>query len=319
MVREHGLTVDHVRAATVVLADGTVVHADATHEPDLFWAVRGGGGNFGVAVRFKYQLQDLPAFTGGMICLPATAETIAGFVAAAEAAPNELSTIANVMPAPPMPFLPAEVHGKMVILGMIAYAGDDAAAQKAIAPFRALATPYADFIKRGPYLSMYPPEDPDYHPTAVSKNMFMNRIGVAEAQQIVDTLNASTATFKVTQIRVLGGAIADVAADATAYAHRTAPIMVTIAAFFTTPSDKETQTRWVDEYAAAMQQEITGAYVNFVGDEGPQRVHDAYPPATWNRLAAVKRRYDPTNFFRGNHNIAPAAAEDDLVGQSAPH
>jgi hypothetical protein len=187
---------------------------DATHEPDLFWAVRGGGGNFGVAVRFKYQLNDLPAFTGGMLCIPATAETIAGFVAAAEAAPNELSTIANVMPAPPMPFLPAEVHGKLVILGMIAYAGDDAAAEEAIAPFRALAKPYADFIKPGPYLSMYPPEDPDYHPTAVSKNMFMNRIGLAEAQQIVDTLTSATAVFRVTQIRVLGGAIADVAADA---------------------------------------------------------------------------------------------------------
>jgi FAD/FMN-containing dehydrogenase len=304
--RKHGLTIDSLLAAEIVTADGKVRTVDATHEPDLFWAVRGGGGNFGVAVRFKYQLQDLPAFTGGMICLPATAETIAGFVAAAEGAPNELSTIANVMPAPPMPFLPAEVHGKMVILGMIAYAGDDAAAQKAIAPFRALATPYADFIKPGPYLSMYPPEDPDYHPTAVSKNMFMNRIGVAEAQQIVDTLNTSTATFKVTQIRVLGGAIADVAADATAYAHRTAPIMVNIAAFFTTPSEKETQTRWVDEYAAAMQQEITGAYVNFVGDEGAERIHAAYPTATWERLRAIKAKVDPRNLFSRNQNIVPA-------------
>ena len=109
-------------------------------------------------------------------------------------------------------------------------------------------------------------------------------------EQIVDTLNASTATFKVTQIRVLGGAIADVAADATAYAHRTAPIMVNIAAFFTTPSDKEMQTRWVDEYAAAMQQEITGAYVNFVGDEGAERIHAAYPTATWSGCGRSRQR-----------------------------
>jgi FAD/FMN-containing dehydrogenase len=304
--RKHGLTIDSLLAAEIVTADGKVRTVDATHEPDLFWAVRGGGGNFGVAVRFKYQLNDLPAFTGGMLCIPATAETIAGFVAAAEAAPNELSTIANVMPAPPMPFLPAEVHGKLVILGMIAYAGDDAAAEEAIAPFRALAKPYADFIKPGPYLSMYPPEDPDYHPTAVSKNMFMNRIGLAEAQQIIDTLTNATAVFRVTQIRVLGGAIADVTVDATAYAHRAAPIMVNIAAFFTTPEDKIKQQKWVDDYSAALQQEITGAYVNFVGDEGAERIHAAYPTATWERLRKIKAKVDPRNLFSRNQNIVPA-------------
>ena len=304
--RKHGLTIDSLLAAEIVTADGKLRTVDATHEPDLFWAVRGGGGNFGVAVRFKYQLNDLPAFTGGMICLPATAETIAGFVTAAAGAPDELSTIANVMPAPPMPFLPAEVHGKMVILGMIAFAGSDDAAQKAIAPFRALAKPYADFIKPGPYLQMYPPEDPDYHPTAIAKTMFMNRIGTAEAQRIVDTLNASTAAFRVTQIRVLGGAIGDVSADATAYAHRSAPIMVNLAAFYTTPEDKTVQTRWLDEYADAMQQDVTGAYVNFIGLESPDRIHAAYPKATLERLRKIKKQVDPDNLFSRNQNIVPA-------------
>ncbi len=304
--RKHGLTIDSLLAAEIVTADGELRTVDATHEPDLFWAIRGGGGNFGIAVRFKYRLSDLPAFTGGMICLPATAETVAGFVAAAEAAPDELSTIANVMPAPPMPFLPAEVHGKLVILGMIAYAGDDAAAERAIAPFRTLATPYADFIKPGPYLSMYPPEDPDYHPTAISKNMFMNRIGLAEAQQIVDTLTKADAVFRVTQIRVLGGAIARVPADATAYAHRSAPIMINIAAFYTSPEDRVRQQDWVDRYAAALQQEEAGAYVNFVGGEGPERVRAAYPDATWERLRRIKKQYDPDNIFNRNQNIVPA-------------
>lgn len=304
--RKHGLTIDSLLAAEIVTADGELRTVDATHEPDLFWAVRGGGGNFGVAVRFKYRLHELPAFTGGMICLPATAETIAGFVAAAQEAPNELSTIANVMPAPPMPFLPAEVHGRMVILGMIAYAGDDAAAQQAIAPFRALAAPYADFIKPGSYLQMYPPEDPDYHPTAVARNMFMNRIGLAEGQRILDTLEASTASFRVTQIRVLGGAIGDVAPEATAYAHRSAPIMVNIAAFYTTSADQAAQTRWVDEFAAAMQQQVSGAYVNFIGLEPPERIHAAYPTATWERLRRIKQQVDPRNLFSRNQNIVPA-------------
>ena len=306
LARKHGLTIDSLLAAEIVTADGRLLTVDATHEPELFWAIRGGGGNFGIATRLKYRLHDLPAFTGGMICLPATAETIAGFVAAANAAPEELSTIANVMPAPPMPFLPAEVHGKLVILGMIAFAGDDAAAEKAIAPFRALATPYADFIKPGPYLTMYPPEDPDYHPTASARTLFMNRIGTAEGQQIVDTLNASDATLRVTQIRVLGGATARVPMDATAYAHRKAPIMVNVAAFWTTPEDRIKQERWIETYAAALKQDEAGAYVNFLGAESPERIRAAYPGATWERLRRIKKQYDPDNLFRLNQNIVPA-------------
>lgn len=304
--RKWGLTLDSLLAAEMVTADGRLLTVDATHEPDLFWAIRGGGGNFGVAVRLKYQLQDFPAFTGGMLCLPATAETIAGFVAAAHAAPEALSTIANVMPAPPMPFLPAEVHGKLVILGMLAYAGEDGEAQQALAPFRALATPYADFVKPGPYLSMYPPEDPDYHPTAVSRNLFMNRIGVTEGRQIMDTLSASDASFCVTQIRVLGGAISRVPADATAYAHRSAPIMINVAAFYTTPEDQVKQTKWVDEYMEALRQEEAGAYVNFLAAEAPERINAAYPKGTLERLRRVKKVYDPGNLFRLNQNVVPA-------------
>ncbi len=304
--RKHGLSIDSLLAAEIVTADGVLRSVDAVTDPDLFWAIRGGGGNFGVAVRLKYQLHELPAFTGGMLCLPATAETIAGFVAAANAAPDELSTICNVMPAPPLPFLPEELHGRLVILAMLAFAGDDEAAQQAIAPFRALATPYADFVKPGPYMSMYPPEDPDYHPTAVSRTMFMNRIGTAEAQNIVDTLTASDAVFRVTQIRVLGGAVARVPADATAYAHRSAPIMINVAAFFTTPEDQVKQTGWVERYAAALKQEEAGAYVNFVGAETPERVRAAYPGATWDRLTRIKAKYDRGNLFRRNQNIVPA-------------
>ena len=302
--RKWGLTIDSLLAAEIVTADGRVLNVDATHEPELFWALRGGGGNFGVATRFKYQLHDLPAFTGGMICLPATPETVAGFVAAASAAPEALSTIANVMPAPPMPFLPAEVHGKLVILGMIAYAGDDAAAQQAIAPFRALAKPYADFIKAGPYTSMYPPEDPDYHPTAVARTLFMNRIGTAEGQQIVATLMSADAMMRVIQIRVLGGAISCVAPDATAYAHRAAPIMVNVAAFYTTPEDRLKQDKWVADFAAALRQEEKGAYVNFLADE-PARIREASPDAVWSKLQQVKAKYDPRNLFNRNQNIVP--------------
>ena len=110
-MRKHGLTIDDLLAADVVTADGQLLRADADTHPDLFWAIRGGGGNFGVVTRFQYRLHPVDSVTGGMLVLPATPETIAGFIAAADAAPEELSTIANVMPAPPMPFVPEEHHG----------------------------------------------------------------------------------------------------------------------------------------------------------------------------------------------------------------
>ena len=153
---------------------------------------------------------------------------------------------------------------------------------------------------------MYPPEDPDYHPMAAGRTLFMNRIGLAEARQIVDTLDKATASFRVTQIRVLGGAIARVPAEATAYAHRSAPIMVNVAAFYTTPEDRVTQTRWVDDYMAALRQDDAGAYVNFIALEAPERIHAAYPKPTLERLRAIKKRYDPGNLFRLNQNIVPA-------------
>src|SRR5215212_8055000 len=146
LVRKHGLTIDDVLAAEIVTADGELLRVDAESHPDLFWAIRGGGGNFGVVTRYHYWLHEVDEIVGGMLILPATPEVIASFVAEAEAAPEELSTIANVMVAPPMPFLPAEAHGKLVIMAMLVYAGEVDEGERAIAPFRALATPLADTV-----------------------------------------------------------------------------------------------------------------------------------------------------------------------------
>jgi FAD/FMN-containing dehydrogenase len=307
LVRKHGLTIDSLLAAEIVTADGKVLHVDAESHPDLFWAIRGGGGNFGVATRFQFRLADLPSFVGGMLVLPATAETIAGFIAAAEAAPDELSTIANVMNAPPMPFLPEAVHGQVVILGMLAYAGDAEEGERAIAPFRALATPLADMVKPSPYPEMYPPEDDSYHPTATAVTMFIDHVDRDVAATILEYLESSDASLRVAQLRVLGGAMARVPSDATAFAHRDARIMVNLAAFYEGEEDRQVRQAWVDDFRAALSQDgDRTAYVNFLGDEGTDRVRDAYPGATWDRLASVKRRYDPDNIFRRNQNVAPA-------------
>jgi FAD/FMN-containing dehydrogenase len=307
LVRKHGLTIDSMLAADIVTADGELLRVDAEHHPDLFWAIRGGGGNFGVATRFKYRLHPVESIVGGMLILPATADTIAGFIAAAEAAPDELSTIANVMPCPPMPFVPEEQHGKLVIFALMAYAGETAAGERAVAPFRALATPLADLLKEQPYPEMYPPEpEEEYHPTAVSRTMMVDRVDHDVAETIMEFLTASDADMRVAQLRVLGGEMARIPADATAYAHRTSPIMINVAAFYEGDHDKPVREAWVAEFSAALHQGDTGAYVNFLGDEGETRVRAAYPGTTWDRLTEIKGRYDPTNLFRLNQNIPPA-------------
>lgn len=308
LVRKHGLTIDNLLAAEVVTADGQLLRVDAETHPDLFWAIRGGGGNYGVATRFHYRLHELEAFVGGMLVLPATAETIAGFIAASEAAPEELSAIGNIMPAPPMPFLPEEIHGRLVILGMLAYAGSAEDGERAIAPFRELATPLADMVKPMPYPEMYPPDDEEYHPTPSARTMFVDHVDRGEAETILQYLESSDASMRVAQLRVLGGAMARVSADATAFAHRQSRIMVNVAAFYEGAADRVVREAWVANFAEALDQGDRGAYVNFLADEGASRVRDAYPGSTWDRLVEIKGRYDPGNLFRLNQNIRPMGA-----------
>ena len=306
LVRKHGLTIDSLVGAEIVTADGRHLRVDAEHHPDLFWAIRGGGGNFGVVTRLELRLHELPQFTGGILVLPATPETIAGFVAASTAAPEELSTIGNVMPAPPLPFLPPELHGRLVIFAMMAYAGDNESAQRALAPFRSLATPLADMVRAMPYPEMYPPEDPSFRPLAIGRTMFVDDVDQSLAETIHEYLSTSDAAMRVAQFRVLGGAAARVSNDATAYAHRSKAVLVNVAAFYASPQERPARSRWVREFARALQPNDDSAYVGFLGaDDGADRVHGAYPDTTWERLRKVKTNYDPDNLFRLNQNITP--------------
>ena len=308
LVRKFGLTIDDLLAAEIVTADGQVLEVDAEHHPDLFWAIRGGGGNFGVVTRFRYRLHEVPGIVGGMLLLPATPDTIAGFIAAAEAAPDAMSTIANVMPAPPMPFLPEELHGRLSIMALLCFAGEAEDGQRALAPFRALATPFADLVRPMPYPEIYPPDSDDYHPTAAVRTMFVDRIDRDVAATILEQLGGATGQMAVAQLRVLGGAMARVPGDSTAFAHRASRIMANLAVVYADPAEQDRQEAWVGHFADVLRQDDQGAYVNFLGIEGEARTRAAYPGATWDRLARIKRRYDPTNLFRGNQNIPPADA-----------
>jgi FAD/FMN-containing dehydrogenase len=311
LVRKYGLTIDNLLAAEIVTADGDLLRVNTESHPDLFWAIRGGGGNFGVVTRFQFRLHEVPSVVGGMLILPATPETIESFVALAEAAPEELSTIANVMPAPPMPFVPAEFHGKLVILALMCYAGDAEAGAQALAPFRALATPIIDMVRPIPYPQMYPPEEAagegDFHPRVAARTMFIDRLDRGDAETILGYLGSSDAAMRVAQIRVLGGAFARVPSEETAFAHRSRRMMVYLMSFYNGPQDQASREAWVTSFAAALRKGADGAYVNFLSNEGQERIRAAYPGATWERLREVKAQYDPANLFRLNQNIPPAS------------
>ncbi|HYJ66669.1 MAG TPA: FAD-binding oxidoreductase [Nocardioidaceae bacterium] len=304
--RAHGLTIDNVLAAEVVTADGQIVHADADQHPDLFWAIRGGGGNFGVVTRFHYRLREVPSVVGGMLLLPASVDVVEGFMAACEAAPDELSAIANVMPAPPMPFVPAEHHGSMSVMALVCWSGPVERGDEVLAPFRSLAEPLADMLQPIPYPSMFPPDDADYRPTAVARTLFVDRVDHNVAEMIMDRLESSDAAMRVAQLRVMGGEISRVPVDATAFAHRQSRIMANVAAFYDGPDDRPIREKWVTDFEAELRQDDAGAYVNFLADQGPEAIRTAYPGATWDRLRRVKADYDPDNLFRLNQNVPPA-------------
>ncbi len=306
LLRKHGMTIDDLLAAEIVTADGRILQVDEEQHPDLFWAIRGGGGNFGVATRFRFRLHDVPSIVGGILMLPATPEVITAFIAESEAAPEELTTIANVMRTPPMPFVPEKHHGALAIFALMAYAGDSKAGERAVAPFRALAEPLADMLRPMPYPEIYMPDEEDYHPLAVGRTRFTDRFDEEAARTILDRISTSSAMMSVTQIRALGGAMAGVPAEATAFAHRASRFMVTVAAVYEQLEETAQHKGWVDELAGTLQREGDGAYVNFLGDEGETGVRDAYPGPTWDRLRAIKRTYDPDNLFHLNQNIPPA-------------
>ncbi|MGW0702199.1 FAD-binding oxidoreductase [Streptomyces sp. NPDC002867] len=307
--RKYGMTIDDVLAAEIVTADGELLLVDEHNHPDLFWAIRGGGGNFGVVTRFKFRLHRLDGVYGGMMVLPVTPQILEAFVAEAEAAPEELSAIVNVWTAPPFPFVPEEYHGRPIILAMMCYAGPAEEGEKVVSRFRAIAPPLADMVQAMPYPGMFPPADPMEHPISVSRTIFIDRVDRPTAETVLENVTASSAMVAGAQLRVLGGAIARVPSEATAFAHRQSRIMAHLSAVYADPAEADLHTGWVEEFTAAMRQSDTGAYVNFIMDVDQEQIRDAvFPGATGERLAQIKAKYDPANLFRSNHNILPATS-----------
>ena len=312
LVRKHGLTIDNLLAAELVTADGQLLRADDQTIPTCSGRSAAAAATSASSPASSSACTRSTTVVGGLLLLPATPEIIAAFVAEAQAAPEELSTIANVMPAPPMPFVPAEPARPAGASWPCSSTPATAeAGERAVAPFRALATPIADLVRPMPYPEIYPPEEAGLPPDrGVAHDVRRRRRPRRRPQTIVEHLQASTAPMRVAQLRVLGGAMARVPAEATAFAHRASRLMVNVAASTSVPRRRRYTRPGSTEFAAALRHGDAGAYVNFLGDEGQARVREAYPGSTWDRLAAIKARYDPTNLFRLNQNIPPATPAD---------
>lgn len=304
LVRKHGLTIDNLVAVELVTADGDLVTASADEHTDLFWALRGGGGNFGVATRFAYRLVEAGTVTGGALFFDGTADNLARLMALADAAPDELSMIADTMFCPPIPAVPVELHGRLVTIALFVHAGDLDAGAAALAPFRAVG-PLADLVGPMPYPAIYAFGEGAEQPAhEVVRTTFRSDFGPETAGTIFEALARPSSPGVLVQTRVLGGAMARVPADATAFAHRATKVQVTIINGHD-GADEAPHAAWAAELAAAVTPPGAGAYVNFLADEGEARLRAAYPGATYERLVAVKRRWDPSNVFRSTQNIRP--------------
>lgn len=300
--RLHGLTVDSVTAAEVVTADGRVRTVDSAHEPDLFWALRGGGGNFGVVTRFRYRTVPVPQVYGGTLLLPATAPTVSDLVALCLEADERLTVIANLLPAPPAPGVPPELVGTLVVAARVAWAGTAADGAAVMRPLGSRAA--VNGLRPVPYAELLE-EAPDRGARPAVRTMFLDRVDEPVAETTLDQLRRAPSWLRMVQLRVLGGAVSRVPVAATAYAHRRNRILVTVV--HGDDAGAATASRWAQEVVTELDQGVEGAYVNFLGPDEAHRVTAAYPEPTLTRLRRIKAVYDPENLFRHNVAIPPAA------------
>ena len=304
LTRKHGMTIDSLLEADLVTADGRLLTVNKDADPDLFWAIRGGGGNFGIVTRFRYRLHPVSMVTGGALFLPLTRDVLTNLIEVSASAPEALTQITAVMGVPPAPFVPAELVGTPSVIVMPVHAGPLDEGEAAMAPFRAIAKPLIDMVGPMPYPAQYQFTAGGEQPgPGMVRSSFLPGLSASAADAIV-ARHRDPGAPAMTQIRVLGGAMARVPAAATAFAHRDALVAAAILAHV--GESYEASASWTEAYHAELSAGSTGVYSNFLSDEGPARLGQAYPGATYERLVAVKRRVDPQNVFRGNHNIRPS-------------
>jgi FAD/FMN-containing dehydrogenase len=312
--RTHGLTVDNLLTADVVTADGALVTASTQENSDLFWAIRGGGGNFGIVTSFQYALHPVgPEVLAGLIVHPFddAAGLLRRYRDVVLAAPEALTAWVVLRKAPPLPFLPPSVHGREVVVIAVCYAGNIADGERALRPLREIGTPHADVIAPTQYAGFQTAFDPLLVPGA--RNYWKTHNFATLHDGLIDTVVEQVRHLPGPQSEIflahLGGAVSRRADDATAYAGRGAQFVMNVHARWDDRAADDTFVTWARSvFAATAPYAAAGsAYVNFMTQDEQSRVRDAYG-ANYDRLAAIKRKYDPSNVFRVNQNIEPAVA-----------
>jgi FAD/FMN-containing dehydrogenase len=312
LMRKHGLACDNLRSAEVVTADGQLLTASATENADLFWGLRGGGGNFGIVTAFEFGLHPVgPTVTAGPVFYPGErAEEVMRFYRDFVGdLPDELTTLVNLLTAPPAPFLPEEWHGKKLVALIGCYSGDTKEGAKAMQPLRELGDPVADLIGPMPYVQMQGLIDALWPrgTKAYMKAGYLRELDDHAIETMARYHQDATSPSSEIHIQHFGGAVSRVDEEATAYGERQAPFVLNTIAVTHEPGGLDTHVDWAQRLYADLEPSLTGgAYINFLSAEGEERVKAAYGAEKFARLRALKDRYDPTNLFRLNQNIPPS-------------
>jgi FAD/FMN-containing dehydrogenase len=309
LARQYGLTIDNLLSADVVLADGTVVTADEDTNPDLFWALRGGGGNFGVVTSFEFRAHPVRTVYAGPTFWPLeqTAEVMAAYAEFMLEAPDYVNGFFAFLTIPPAPMFPEHLHLTKVCGVMWVCTGPSARAEEATRQMRAIGRPVLDHQAEMPLPAVNSLFDPLYPPGHqwYWRADFVKELNTAAIEQHARHGAALPTMQSTMHLYPINGAVHDVAPDATAFGHRNATYAVNIAGFWTDPADNEANTRWVrDYYQAIAPHSEPGGYVNFASGDDHQKAPENYG-VNYERLRAVKRTYDPGNLFHLNQNIRP--------------
>ena len=310
--RMHGLACDNLLAVELVTATGEIRQVDDTTDPDLMWGLRGGGGNFGVVTSFTYRLHPVGPVPGGVVFFPGerAPEVLRLYRDLGAVAPRELSLVAVQVTAPPAPFVPEELRGRPVVGLSAAWFGDPEDGDRMLSPIQtALGRPAIDLLGVLPYCAMQQSVDAStpWGMRAHVKSDFLDELDDAALDAIAGHAAQRNHPMSHVLVRRLGGAIGDVPADATAFAHRSAAHMTTIVGVWDGGTDAAPEVEWARSTWGCTRRLARGTYVNHLEDEGAARVREAYPAATFDRLTALKTRLDPENVFRHNQNIPPSA------------
>jgi FAD/FMN-containing dehydrogenase len=309
MARKYGLAIDRLRAVELVTASGHFVRASATQHADLFWGLRGGGGNFGVATAFEVELHPGGTVLGGVLVFDAALirSVLPSLVRLALAAPDELTTDTAIALAPPVPFIPAQWHRRPVMAIMLCYTGNLAEGENVIAPLRRLSEPIADTVAPLPYPALFQltQQQSETRLRVNARSYYLRPPhwrGLDALTRLVPTHVSAESTV---ELKIAGGAVGRVPHSATAHVHRDTPVLVACLTGGPDAAGDGRRQELLQRFEAVMRPHVAGSYVNGMGYDEADRSLNAYPPAPYARLVALKRRYDPTNMFRHNQNITP--------------